>query len=52
MGEVLPDGSIQPYSTICPKCGKEVWCNIQGNVFNHECQREEKTCKGRIECPT
>lgn len=37
MGEELPDGTMQGYSTICPKCNAEVKCNMQGKIYGHDC---------------
>lgn len=38
MGEILPDRSIQGYTGICPKCGKSISVNIQGNLIkDHKC---------------
>lgn len=37
MGEILPDGSIQGYFRSCPKCGKDMEVNMQGDSLGHEC---------------
>lgn len=37
MGEELPDGLLQGYSTQCPKCNAEVKCNMQGQIYDHDC---------------
>jgi len=39
MGEELPDGTVQGYFTRCPVCGSpDVKCNIQGRIYDHDCQ--------------
>ena len=41
MGDILPDGTIQGYQGICPKCRATIDTNIQGNVIgNHNCIRK------------
>lgn len=40
MGEILPDGTIQGYFNICPKCKKTREVNIQGDSMGHECKDE------------
>lgn len=38
MGEILPDGTIGGYSNYCPKCGKTISVNEQGNELGkHDC---------------
>ena len=38
MGEILPDGTLQGYYTICQACGeKDVPCNAQGQIYHHNC---------------
>lgn len=38
MGEILPDGSIQGYSTYCKKCKATIKTNIQGDYDeDHVC---------------
>ena len=41
MGEILPNGTIQSYSTICPICEMTVNCNMQGEVFDHDCTENQ-----------
>lgn len=39
MGEILPDGSIGGYEGYCPKCGKIIATNMQGNEIGyHKCE--------------
>lgn len=40
MGEILPDGSIQGYTGICQKCGKNISVNMQGNNIYNQCLYE------------
>jgi len=43
MGEILPDGSIQGYEGYCPKCGKIIKTNSQGNEMGkHKCDPDNK----------
>lgn len=38
MGDILPDGSHQGYVNYCPKCGKTISVNIQGDYMqSHFC---------------
>lgn len=37
MGEILPDGSIQGYFTICRRCNYELKVNIQGQGICTHC---------------
>ena len=48
MGEYLPDGTYQSYTTECPDCGETVKCNMQGNIFSHKCQQQPKEEHGWI----
>lgn len=41
MGEILPDGSIQGYFRSCPKCGKDMEVNMQGDSLGHKCKKDE-----------
>lgn len=43
MGEILPDGSIQGYSTYCKKCKATIKTNMQGDYD------EEHICKFTIQ---
>lgn len=43
MGEILPDGSIQGYSTYCKKCKATIKTNMQGDYD------EDHVCLFRIE---
>lgn len=33
----MPDGSIQGYFRSCPRCGKDMEVNMQGDSMGHEC---------------
>ena len=48
MGEILPDGSIQGYFNSCPKCGKDMEVNIQGDSMGHECMDENLPIQQRV----
>lgn len=37
MAEILPDGTLQGYSTTCPTCKSTVSCNMQGDIMDHKC---------------
>ena len=38
MGEILPDGTIQGYFNVCPRCGGDIEVNFQGKDMGyHEC---------------
>ena len=54
MGEILPDGSIQGYFRSCPKCGKDMEVNMQGDSMGHECKAENlpmQHVSNSVECP-
>lgn len=38
MAEILPNGTLQGYSNICPDCKKTIQVNMQGTPINHKCE--------------
>ena len=38
MAEILPNGTLQGYSNICPECKKTIQVNMQGTPINHKCE--------------